>query len=131
MGKSPESFETTEYSTPHNVYDDYSVINQIVQDKGRESPAYAVRASLTGDMLKLTFMSYEMHAPTRMRDITESGDKYLSEMLKHLKKEFKKRTKKELELTEKKDLANYTIQKVSLNERYAYAAWRFYELKNE
>ncbi len=38
---------------------------------------------------------------------------------------------KVLELKEKKDLANYTVQKVSLNERYMYTAWRFYDLGEE
>jgi hypothetical protein len=49
-------------------------------------------------------------------------------MVKHLKKEYKARTKKTLNLKENKERANYTVQKVSLNERYYYVSWRCYEL---
>lgn len=124
----PEGFEVTEYGKPHNIQDAYSVIYQIVQDKGRESPQFGVRASLTGNMLKLTYMSYEMLAPSKMREITERGEECLKEMLKHIKKEFKSRARQTLELTEKKELSNYTLQKVSLNERYAYATWKMFEM---
>jgi hypothetical protein len=56
----------------------------------------------------------------------------IDESVKYLKKEFRARTGKALKLTlsggditEQTD-RNYTVQKVSLNERYYYNAWRVF-----
>jgi hypothetical protein len=76
----------------------------------------------------LYYHCYEMHLPVRMREVEAQAKTILDEMVKHLKKEYKARTKKTLNLKENKERANYTVQKVSLNERYYYVSWRCYEL---
>lgn len=126
--KSAEGFEVTEYGKPHEIFDVYSVVNQIMLDKGRESPSCGVRVAFVGDMLKVYFHSYEMHLPTRMKEVESFANDSLKEAIKHIKKEYKSRTRKDLDLKEKKELANYTAQKVSLNERFYVVFWRFYEL---
>lgn len=124
----PEGFEVTEYGKPHEVYSMYSVVHQIMEDRGREAPNYGVKVAFTGNMLKVYYHCYEMCLPTRFTEIEGNANDSLNEAIKYIKKEYKKRTKKTLDLKEKKDLANYTVQKVSLNERYYTVFWRMYEL---
>jgi len=125
----PESFEVTEYGSDGRTLDqDIGVIAEIVQNKVSKSPNLNTRVAFTGNLMKLTFHAYEMHAPTRMKEIERSCKETLDTMFKDIKKEFKERTSEVLKVKEKKELANYTIQKVSLNERYMYVSWRFYEL---
>ena len=124
-----QGFETTEYGKEHEHPDwMLSAIEEIIRDQGTRSPNINVRVTFTGNLMKLTFHWYEMHLPTRMREIEELAREVLNDTFKNLKKKFKERTKEVLDAKEKKELANYTVQKVSLNERYMYAAWRFYEL---
>lgn len=125
-----ESFEVTEYGEKHARPDAvYSAITEIVRDQVRDSPAVNVRVTFTGDLMRLTYHCYEMFLPTRMKQVESAAKSGLDETMKHVKKEFKKRMKKTLDVTEKKEMANYSVQKVSLNERYMYSAWRFFELK--
>jgi hypothetical protein len=124
----PESFEQTDYGEARGEYDRLAVINQIVADKTRESSARGVMVSFAGNTVTLKYSAYEMHLPTRMRQVEELAQDVLKEMLSHLKKEFRKRTRQALSLKEIKDRANYAVQKVSLNERYMYSCWRVYEL---
>lgn len=128
MGK-PESFEVTEYGTAHEDYDTLSVIRQIIQDLTRDNPAASMSVSFTGDMIKLTYSSFEMLLPTRIKEVEARSVEVFRDVVKHLKKEFKSKTKRTLTLKEKEELADYTVQKVSLNERYYYICWRHYELE--
>jgi hypothetical protein len=126
----PESYEVTEYSDPDMSLDQkIAVIAEIVQNKVSASPNLNTRVTFTGNLMKLTFHCYEMHAPARMKIIEDTCKEVLNKMAKDIKKEFKEKTGAALNLKEQKDLGNYTIQKVSLNERYLYASWRFYELE--
>lgn len=124
-----ESFETTEYgdSSPISVTERLSTIAQISVDKVKENPTFGCRIVIEGNCLKIFFNSYEMHLPRRIKEVQDRGEQSLREMVKYLKKEFKSRTKKTLNLKELKDRANYAAQKVSLNERYLYSAWKYYE----
>ena len=129
MDKKPESFEMTEYGEEHRHLDKtLSVITEIVRDQLHDSPAINVRVTFTGNLMKLTYHCYEMHLPVRMRDVEETARKALTETIKNIKKEYKSRTKETLELSERKEMENYSVQKVSLNERYMYASWRFFEI---
>jgi hypothetical protein len=126
----PESYEVTEYSDPDMSLDKkIAAIAEIVQNKVASSPNLNTRVAFTGNLMKLTFHCYEMHAPVRMKIIEDMCKETHNKVVKELKKEFKEKTGATLDLKEQKDLGNYTIQKVSLNERYLYAAWRFYELE--
>lgn len=127
MGK-PEGFEVTEYAAKENIYEKFTAIHQIVEDKVRESPSAGCRVSLSGNTMRLYYHCYEMHLPVRMKEVEAAAKTMLDEMVKHLKSEFKARTKRPLTLKEDKGLANYTVQKVSLNERYYFVTWRCYEL---
>jgi len=125
----PESFEVTEYADPKKSYDKFSVIYQIIENKVRENPTFGCRVSFVGNMLKLYFHCYEMHLPVRMKEIEKLAHDSLNEAVKMIKKEFKTITKEKIELKEDKTKANYTVQKVSLNERYYVVYWRFFELQ--
>lgn len=124
----PESFETTEYGVDSKTPDKFATIGQIMSEHVRESPASGIRHAIVGKLLKVYYHTYEMHLPTKMPLIEETAEKSLNECVKHLKKEFKKRTRKDLDLKEKKELRNYSVQKVSLNERYYAVFWRMYEM---
>jgi hypothetical protein len=131
MPKKPEaqSYEIAEYSPPVlDVNTAYKAIRQIfVEMKGNGNSAQAaVWADMSGDKLKIHYHSYEMHLPTRLRDVTQQSNEILNETIKLLKKEFKVKTGATLKLAEDKNLGNYTVEKVSLNERYYYKAWRFF-----
>jgi hypothetical protein len=126
----PESFEVTSYGAPGSPRDRYSVIYEILNEIGQESPAYRCRGSLQGNQLKITYHCYEMHLAQveRLRQVEDQAKQVLDEVVRHLKKEFKARHGEELVLKEKKDLRDYSMSKVSLNERYVYASWRVFEL---
>jgi len=129
----PESFEVTQYSDDgaDQVVEKFSHIKQIVEGWCHDNSAFptgAIRVSLSGNTMKLIIHSYEMHLPVRMKEVQENSSKLLNEALKKLKKEFKTRSKSTLDLKELKDQANYTVQKVSLNERYYFVSWRCFEL---
>ncbi len=126
--QSPESFEVQEYSREQLPQDKFGAIYQIVEQLLRESPAAGCRVSFTGSLMKLTYHCYEMHLPSRMRIVEDQAKQVLNNTVNHIKKEFKKLRKETLDLKEKKEMANYSIEKVSLNERYALASWRFYEI---
>lgn len=125
-----ESFEVTEYGTEHEIPGRVQgVITEIIRDQVRNSPAVNVRVTFTGNLMKLTYHCYEMHLPVRQKEVEHAAKSGLDETVKHLKKEYKVRTKDTIDLKEKKEMANTAVQKVSLNERYMYSSWRFYELK--
>jgi hypothetical protein len=129
----PQTFETTEYSDPEfGVNEAHQAILQIFKDIARDQPAHAVWAKMSGDQLTINYHTYEMHLPVRMADIKSTAKTVIDESVKYLKKEFRARTDKALKLTlsggditEQTD-RNYTVQKVSLNERYYYNAWRVF-----
>jgi hypothetical protein len=124
----PESYETAQYSGPNEVFNTFSTIYQIVEEKGHPSPQFSIKASLQGDQLRLTYRTYEMFAPSRIAEIKNRGEKALHEMVKVLKEEFKSRTQKPLTLKEQKDAANHTFQKINLHERYHYAFWQMFKV---
>lgn len=123
-----QSFEVTEYGNAHKEYDRLAVIEQIIGDREREAPNIGVRVSFHGNQFRLHYHTYEMLVPTNMKNIEVRANDILNDCLKYLKKEYKARTKSTLSFKEIKDLANYTVQKVSLNERYYVVFWRCYEL---
>ncbi len=124
----PQTFEVAPYSdVGFGVKEAHQVIAQIFRDIVRDCPAHAVWGDMTGDKLKVHYMVYAMHLPVRMKQIEEEADQVFKSTVSHLKKEFKARTGKTLALKEDKDLADHSVQKVSLNVRYMYTAWRFYD----
>lgn len=129
--KQPESYEVTEYTSEvsdKDINEQFKVIKQIVQDKVREVPNMAFGASMSNGKLKLFFNDYEINLPSKLNAVRANAEEALKQLVKHIKKEFKVRTGKDVKLTEKKDFANYQVEKVSLNERYRYLAWKVFEL---
>lgn len=131
-----ESFEVQEYD-PEDlpVAEKLSVIKQILDDRKNDPstaglPSFAFQIALQGDQLITKYHCYEMllSSPDRLKEVERQADASLTELLKYLKKEFKSRTKKALTLKERKELRNYSVTKVSLNERYYYVSWRVYEM---
>lgn len=129
----PESFEVQEYGNAHETQDRFGAIYQIVENMVRENPSSGCRASLHGNLLRITYNAYEalLSNPDRKKMAEDAAKQYLNGTVSQLKKEYRKLRGKVLSLKEKKDMANCSIQKVSLNERYVYSSWRFYELGEE
>ena len=125
----PQTFEITEYSPAVlDMNTAYKTIRQIFSEYARGPAKHAVWVDMSGDKLKLHYHAYEMFLPQRIQRVDEESKQILDAAVKELKKEFKTRTGKSLTLSEKKDLGNYTVEKVSLNERYYYKCWRFYDI---
>lgn len=123
------SFERTEYSDPEmSMADAYQVLRQIMVDMDHDVPNVGVWADMTGNQLKLHYMDYVQNLPVHLKTTVDRANTALTELKKHLKAEFKRRTGKTLKLDEQKDLENYTVEKVSLNERYYYRTWRVFEV---
>src|SRR5881396_3585971 len=120
--------ETTSYGNEKKNPDRYSVISQIFQDKERESPNFALRFKLEGDVLAVYFISYEMFLPQRIQSVEDVADRSIKEMVKHLKKEYRAKTRTKLELKEDKKKERRTTEKVSMNERYMYTLCRFFDV---
>lgn len=124
-----ESFEVTEYGDNPGLLDrKHSVISEIVRDQVSRVPSANIRVAFSGNMVKLSYHCFELHLPSRIQRVLSDEDVMLKDMVKILKKEFKIRTGEVLKLKEMKDMANYSVQKVSLNERYMYVGWRWFEL---
>lgn len=124
----PESFEVTEYGEDADSFDKYSVIMQVMSELERDMPSAGIRASLTGNLLRLHYHCYEMFAVPRLKEIELASNDSLNNAVKHLKKEFKVKTGKVLDIKEDKSKRDYTVQKVSLNERYYLVYWRVFEI---
>lgn len=125
----PDSYEIAEYSKPElGVAESYKVIKQIVFELQRENPACAMWVDMAGDLLKIHHQAYVMFLPTRLKEIEANAAESFKKFIAHLKKEFKLRAGKDLKFSEQKDLTNYSVEKVSLNQRYMYRCWRFYKI---
>ncbi len=125
---SPESFETTEYGDENTDAERVEVIAQIVKDRVRENPAHAMVVSFMGTRMILKYHCYEMHLPTRMKQVEATANDVFRETVTQVKKEFKKRTKRPLDLKELKEAAVHSVQKVSMNERFYAIFCRTYEM---
>jgi hypothetical protein len=127
-----QGYEVAGYSEPVlDAAQAYKVVKQIMLDWRNERGNAATQscwADMTGDQLKLHYHGYEMMLPTRVAQAQDRAKQMLDEALRLLKKEFKERTGSALTLKENKELADYSIQKLSLNERYEFKSWRFYTL---
>ena len=125
--KEPQTFEVAEYSdVDFGIAEAHKVIRQIFSDLVRDCPAHAVWGDFTDGHLKIHYLTYTMYLPGRVQQVEEEANEIFKQTVTHLKKEFKSRTGKALKLSEEKDLGNSTVEKVSLNSRYTYRAWKFY-----
>ena len=125
----PESYETTNYGDENELYNKYAVIKQIVADKVREKANVGCGVQFVGDFLKINYQTYEMNMHNRIREVQKTAHDTIKELVKHIKKEFKSRTGKVLDLKEVKEKSDYRIEKVSLNERYYFISWCLYDIK--
>lgn len=129
-----KSFERTEYSGDQLDFGQaYGVIRQILVDMEHDKPSTGMSVSMTGNVLRIHYLDYVQNLPVHIRTTTERSITAFREMRKHIIAEFKRRTGKTLDLREDPPEAkqlekNYTVEKVSLNERYYYRAWRTYEV---
>lgn len=131
-----QGFEVTEYD-PEDlpVAEQLSVLKQIMQDRKHDPtitqlPSEAFLLTLQGNQLRLGYHCYEMNLgeANALRELDKVSQKALNDVLKYLKKEFKKRTKKSLSVKEVKDKRDYSVQKTSLNSRYYYVSWRVFSI---
>lgn len=128
-----DSFDVTEYGGVQGEKNDLineklSVIETLVRDYVKKQPNVGVHVKFTGDMVRVTFACYEMHLPVKVRETERLARETLDEVVRSIRKDSKSMLKGGVSLTEVKELANYTVQKVSLNERYLYTCWRFYKI---
>lgn len=131
-----ESFETIEYDGEDlPVQEKLAALKQVFEDRKFDAeapniPTAGFQVHMQGDQMKIAYHCYEMHLHDhrRLQDVEDQARKSLDEMLKYLKKKYKQKTKKVLSVKEDKDLRNFSIQKVSLNERYYAIFWRVYTL---
>ena len=126
-----QSFEKTEYGEDDGVYEKFQTIKQIVADIVKARPNIGCDVKLTYNSMKLFCFSYESGLPQAMGRVEEEHKKVLDEVLKHIKKEFKSRTKKVLDMKEvgKWDPSKcMNVEKVSLNDRHTCISWRTFEL---
>ena len=122
-----KTYEIAEYSPPElDAAGAYGVVKQIFSEIQRTQAQHAVWADMSGDKLKIHYHSYEMFLPERIKDVHARSETIINETVKMLKSEFKARTGKALKLKENKELADYTTEKVSLNQRFYFKSWRFY-----
>ena len=127
--KEPKGYEVAEYSdVDFGITEAHKVIYQIFQDIVRDCPTHAISGDITGDKLRIRYMTVCMFLPTRIKEVEAEAEGVFKEMISHLKKEFRSRTGKVLKLKEQKDLGNRAIEKISLNERYYAKFWKFFEL---
>jgi hypothetical protein len=127
----PESFEKTEYEKSENsedIYDVYKTIKQLTDEQARDFPNMACGVNMTNGKLKIYFNDYEVGLPAKINAVKASANDILNNFVKYLKKEYKSRAGKVLNLKEFKDLAGCQIEKISLNDRYRYLAWRVFEI---
>ena len=131
MPKKPvaQSYEVAEYSEPAlDNNEAYRVIKQIFTDIQRTQAQHSVWADWTGDMIKVHYHSYESFMPEKMRDVEARADEIFKNTVKMMKKEFKDRTGATLKLVEQKEMSDSAREKVSLNSRFYFKAWRFYKI---
>ncbi len=132
----PESFEVTEYD-PDDLpeAEKLAAVKQAVQDYKNDPeitkiPSGGVQLHIQGDRVKLVYHCYDMHLSDhlRLQEVERQCEQHLTDALKGIKKKYKEITRKALSLKELKDLRDYSVQKVSLNERYYATFWRVYSL---
>lgn len=130
MNTKPESFEIQEYGDQNETYETAQLLKQIVQDYRNENNvvSHGFKVDFTGNMMKVIMSFYEIGYPAKRQEISDKVNEYHKQIFSMLKKEFKKRAKRELAVTEQKDMADYTVAKVSLNDRYMLTSWRCYTL---
>jgi hypothetical protein len=131
----PQSFEVTEYGKEKDkkdgILEKLKVIKEVVRDISLRTPAHGFQVKAGAGKLQLVFQCYEMqlaHRP-RLEAVQHQAKQLLDAAVREIKSEFKARCGDTLTLKEIKDQANFDVQKVSLNERYLYTAWRVYELE--
>ena len=123
------SCETPEYSSPDmSMGEAYGVIRQITSEIARDVPSVGLWVDMTGDQLRVHYHAYEMFLPTRVKEVEARAEDALKNFVALLKKEFRTRTKSALKLSEQKEAGGSTVEKVSLNERYYYKAWRSFTM---
>lgn len=93
-------------------------------------PAGNVLLKRSGDRVFVEYHRYDTSLDNRGRLESLCGDveKLIKDYLKSLKKEVKKRTKKAVKFKELKELGNYSVEKVSLNDRWYLIMWRVYDV---
>jgi hypothetical protein len=123
----PQGYEVAPYSdVEFGTYEAHKVIMQIFHDLVRDSPAHAVWGDMVGDQLRIRHQTVVVNLPMKVAQTEDECEQVFKSTVSWLKKEFKDRTGKALKLAEDKELRGHTTQKVSLNLRYYYTAWRSY-----
>lgn len=130
-----KGFDVTEYGDgdEDDTVAKRAAILSVINDRERDNPTIGIKVTFMGDLMRLTYHSYEMGVPSNMKEVESRANKVLDEAAKFIKKEYKNKYnghgKKKIDLKEQKPKRDYQIQKVSMNERYYVLFWRFYEIE--
>jgi hypothetical protein len=117
--------------------DQLALIKQIIADKAKETPTVGYFVKFNGAdndsedaTMRLVVHTYEANLSDKRRaeETIEANGKILSTLLKHLKAEYRKRSKHTLEAKDQGGLHN-AIERVSLNDRYSVAVWKCFTIE--
>ena len=126
-----QGIESQTYSDKGRPDETYSAIVEIVRDMSRASPSCGITVKFQGHLMTLYYHTTESHLHAKMQEVEKQANDALNKALSHIKKEFKKRLKRDLDPVEKRDNRNHSVQKTSLNERYYLTFWRSYSFSAE
>ncbi len=116
--------------TPYDQREDMcSAIKQVVADMGRADPSNGFIPKFHGEnLMTVVFHCFEMDLPNRIKEVASQAETRFNEFQKRLKADYKKFCGGALKLKELKDKRDEKIEKVSLNSRYYFRAFRTYEI---
>lgn len=123
-----ESYEVQ--GTPYDQRSDVmSAIKQVSEEIVPPNPSVGFQLRFFGEeMMSLTFHTYEMDLPQRCKQVRDVANDLMKDYVKRLKKDYKSFTGKALKMTEQKDDAHESTEKVSLNNRYYFRLTRVYKV---
>ena len=124
-----ESYEVQ--GTPYEQKNDRnSLIAQIVRERVKDVPTVGILVSFEGNTMKVRYHCYETYLADRKKvdALYKEAEKHIRDFVKELKSEYRKRSKAALTATEIKERRDYSVQKVSLNDRYYFVSQQVYDL---
>ena len=132
--KKPEGFEVLnfsdkedrEYKDPRSMQ---STIQEVVNEMGNKSPGYGFHVSFFNEnMMRLTSTSIHLYVIQRIKQVEDEIKSVMEEAARFIKKEYRQRRGKALELKEDRSKRDQTIEKANMHERFIVKSYRFYEL---
>lgn len=136
MENQAQGFEVIKYEPVHDQPSNEKrserirIIKQIQSDFVRENPHCAVLFKLEGNQLRMTYHGIEMGPidQKKRQSIEDGAQEVLKSALAYMKKEFKRISHETFDFKELKDHADSKYEKISINQRFYFWAWRVFEM---